>query len=70
MLWLAYVCYVGTHDGVAPKHVECMVYEICNAGSYRKKKLGIDMGCGFNSCSITISADIEGFQLRRNRLTE
>jgi hypothetical protein len=60
MLWLAYVCYVGTHDGVALTHVQSMVYENCNAGSYHKKKLGIDMGCGMNSCSITITADIEG----------
>jgi hypothetical protein len=41
MQCLAYVCYVGIDDGVALKHVECMVYENCNAGSDRKKKYGI-----------------------------
>jgi hypothetical protein len=51
MQWLAYVCYVGTRGGVAPKHVECMVYENCNAGSDCKKKYGI------------VTADIEEGQL-------
>jgi hypothetical protein len=41
MQWLTYVCYVGIDDGVAPKHVEYMVYENCNAGSDRKKKYEI-----------------------------